>query len=137
MGCHQSNYGAGGLITAPQKMSEVICERIAAHEGVGLASQFWKESKWKREFGRQVQAANRLLKLYDADVIFRVLAEKPQIRSLAPLFVADLVADCQKKVDAEIVRAEKTAPIQTNDTSVAPRQGVSRSESVANKLKGL
>jgi hypothetical protein len=134
---YESEYGALRRITAAQKAAEICCARIALFEKCPLPSRFWTEGRWKVTFSTQVKAASSLLLLYDEVAILATLSANPRIRSLTPIWVADLIAAEQASLDRRIREAERTAPIQTQETSSQPRPGVRRASGIRAKLEGL
>jgi hypothetical protein len=117
--------------------AEIMCQRIAHHQGEVLPTQFWLDPCCEPHFRRQIAAASRLLKVYDAEAVFRTLEANPNVRSLKPYFVADLVEAERDRIDRSIERAELAAPIEAHDPCVAPRQGVRRGESGKSRLRRL
>lgn len=102
---YSSSYGATRPLTAPQKLAEMAVERRAAHDGLALPSRFWLTPAWRDAFGAELRAANRLLKVYQGEALFRLLAERPDLRSLIPRFVATLADDAQGRLGREHARA--------------------------------
>jgi hypothetical protein len=131
---YESAHGATRKITAAQKLAELVCERIAAFRGVGLAARFWSTEEWKGTFSRQKQRADVLLKLYDAEAIMRAFRANPRVRSLGASFFHEDVRGQQQQLQRERDRALNAPPIETQSTTAAPRIGVRPGRSARAKL---
>lgn len=132
---YESSYGASGLIAAPQKIAEILCERAAARNGLTLPPRFWNHPRWTKPFVRQVQAANALLRVYSPLAIFAAIRSHPTIHSLQPAFVADLVHAEQITIDGQIAAAEAAPSPDLSNPSEPRRPPPPRGNNIRSQLK--
>ncbi len=72
----QSKYTIEPTFVADhQYLAELICERIAAKEGVKLSYNFWNTDRWRMVFVKQCKHASDLLKEYDVFLIIAALKD--------------------------------------------------------------
>ena len=71
-------------LSAPQKIVELICEKLAQKNGQQLTFRFWENKEWKKFFIYQIIIANRLLKKYPPQVIIKTL-RNPKLKKLYSL----------------------------------------------------
>lgn len=64
---------SGDYCTAAQYISEIIITRKYEKRNIKLPFKFWNIPKYKKEFLLGIFASNRLTKIYDADLIIKVL----------------------------------------------------------------
>ncbi len=64
---------SGDFCTAQQYIAEVMMTRKYDKSGKKLPAQFWNLDKYKKEFVQHIIAANRLTKLYEPEIIIKVL----------------------------------------------------------------
>lgn len=129
-----SSYGATRKLTAAQKLAEIACERKADHERRSLPARFWESPEWSHAYLAQLRAANRLLKVYPPEVIFRTLQAAPHVWSLGVDFLRERLDAEDGRYRSEMKRARETAPPQVHTTVATPRQGVSSGRSVRSRL---
>lgn len=131
---YESSHGAWRKITPAAKIAEMVCERIAAHEGASLPARFWVTPRWKGTWGNQLAGAHALLKIYDFESVLRALAAKPRVRSLWAAFFQDDVQEQQLLLEAEHARAVAAPPVEVASTMEGPRTGVRRRNSPRSRM---
>jgi hypothetical protein len=131
---YESTHGATRKLTPAQKLAEMACERLAARENRSLPLRFWETRDWGAAFRKQLRFANALLKVYPEEVIFRAFHDTPNLWSLGAPFFHDDLKKIHQKYQADLRRADGSAPIPTEDTLVTPRPGVQRGTSVRTLL---
>jgi len=72
---YESRHG-GGWITPAQFLAEVMCERTAKENLEELPIKFWNKPRLKKEFFKQLNLANIILKDHDAAVVSKALRSK-------------------------------------------------------------
>jgi len=72
---YESRHG-GGWITPAQFLAEVMCERTAKENLEELPIKFWNKPRWKKEFFKQLNLANIILKDHDAAIVSKALRSK-------------------------------------------------------------
>lgn len=130
---YQSQYG-GGWITAPQRLGEMACERIA--EGSPLGPNFWRRKQWSGVFRREVTHANKLLASFAIEAIMRAW-NSPRgriIRSLGAPFLRPLIEEEQRKFAAEEKRIDRAPLPETINTLEKPRPSRRHGKSIREKL---
>lgn len=70
---YQSRYSPKKQVSAAQFITELICEKKAAKDGIDLPVNFWKLPKWGAFFRQQIVTANGLLRIYSDAAIVRAL----------------------------------------------------------------
>jgi hypothetical protein len=114
-----------GPVTAAQKLAELMCERQANKAGKRLPDQFWNTKDWKGQF-----MANKLLKSYPADVLFRVMASLPHVFSLRGAFLT-------KYFDIEKKKSEDGVVLEVKEGDEKPRRSTAKDEGILSKLEAL
>ena len=69
---YKSKY-SDSLVSEAQYLTDLMCERIAKKNKETLVRQYWKDVFWKKQFQRQVVAANALLKEFTCKEIVDAL----------------------------------------------------------------
>ena len=120
----RSRYSAEEkFVRADQYIAEFVCEKIARQKKSDLPNQFWNLPQWKVVFLRQVQLANSLLKIYDANHVISALRDPRTrtLRSLSAGFILDPVIEEYKRKD-EIRVVHDPVDIVKVDVNEKPRQ---------------
>jgi hypothetical protein len=126
---YDSAYGATRKITAAARLAEIACTRLAMKARQSLRLRFWLEPEWERTFLMQQRFANNLLKIYDAQAVFKAFEANDWIVSLGYQGLVKLIDAEQVKVDALVRRVDDPQPPAPN----TPAAEVVRSPSMTNK----
>lgn len=130
---YKSRY-TDSLVTAPQYISELICEKMAHKREITLPYKFWELDAWKKTFLSQILAANGLLKIYRPDAVIKAL------QSSRAYFIYSLRApqlDELIKVEEKILEAAEKIQepvLVLSSTTELPRKQAKK-DSLRNKLK--
>lgn len=122
----ESNYG-GGLITSAQYLAEIMCVRLAAKDGITLSNKFWEQPFWKREFKKQILAANALLRRYEIRAILNAINSYKTVYSLHAKWLDPKIQQAQLEIDIsrELAKGpdEELAPVKpvSTDNTVRPQ----------------
>lgn len=131
------SHKGGGMVTAAQHLTELLCINMATQAGHDLPDRFWTLPQWKRTFAVQVQHANALLKLYDYRAIAKTLNDKraKTTRSFKAPWLVEILDEYQK----EITRAKEQGFTETHklNTESKPRPPVNTGKSLRSKLRDL
>jgi len=73
---YPSRYSNGKMVSAPQYITEVICEKKAKYDKEDLGFKFWTNKKWSAFYRNQISTANKLLKKYSCVAIIKALKNK-------------------------------------------------------------
>lgn len=130
---YESRHG-GGWITPAQFLAEVMCERTAKQNNEELASKFWNKPRWKKEFFKQLNLANNLLKQYDSAIVSKALRSKEgkKIFSLGAPWLKKLIEVEQKnfKQISDLTEAKSSVELPIRKT-------FQNSKSLVKKIKEL
>ena len=118
---YESRY-SDGFVTAPQYITELICEKLAHKKNEQLKHKFWTNPTWAKFFRQQILAANGLLKIYGPKAIIRALKSNASfsVYSLRAPQLDSLI----KKEAAMIEQEEKNlqaTQIKRSATTTKPR----------------
>lgn len=120
-------------ITQAQFLTEMLCINIAAKKGIRLEGRFWLTKEWKAIFAGQVVSANKLLKVWEFDIILNFLKNNKWITSLRPKFVID-------KIAIEALKAQYKLPVVyievEDNTEKMPRVPMKTKNKSLRKLDG-
>ena len=72
---YPSRYSPGGWVSAPQYITEFICEKKAQKDHKELPIKFWEIKEWRNYYRYQITLANALLKEFEADFIIAALKD--------------------------------------------------------------
>jgi hypothetical protein len=142
-----SKYGAGN-ITAPNYISEIMCERLALKDGIAsLPHKFWSIPRWKKIYLQQILAANSLLKIYSPTAIINTLKKNPRCYSLRAKWLEDIFKAEQEEVDKknkkmlEAIEKEEKKKEEVEEEVVIinskPRESFTNGKSTISKLRDL
>ncbi len=127
------------MITPAQRLTEIICDRIARDQGITLVPYFWNDKYWAKMFRLQIVYANRLIKEYSYEAIFRALNlhEARKVRSFAAKFFYPMVERMQKQIVQEAALVENsTIPVDHNVNEKPRGQIKNKNKSLREKLDG-
>ena len=131
--CYESKYG-GKWITAPKRLAEFACERIAGEDTLG--NQFWSRSPWDKTFVREITHANKLLKDFSIEAITKAWGswEGRRVRTLGAPFFRTMVELEQRKLDLKASVLEKETKPADIDVNEKPRAPIRINKSIREKL---
>ena len=72
---YPSRYSPGGWVSAPQYITELICEKKAQKDRKELPIKFWEIKEWRNYYRYQITLANKLLGEFSADAIISALKD--------------------------------------------------------------
>lgn len=73
---YPSRYSPDGWVSAPQYITEFVCEKKAQKENKELPIKFWEISEWRKYFRYQITIANSLLKDFPEEAIIAALKDR-------------------------------------------------------------
>ena len=73
---YPSRYSPDGWVSAPQYITEFVCEKKAQKENKELPIKFWEISEWRKYFRYQITIANKLLKDFPEEAIIAALKDR-------------------------------------------------------------
>jgi len=72
---YPSRYSPGGWVSAPQYITELVCETKARKEKKDLPRKFWEDKGWEKYFKYQITLANRLIKNFGEEAVIAALKD--------------------------------------------------------------
>ena len=72
---YPSRYSPDGWVSAPQYITEFVCEKKARKDNKELPIKFWGISEWRKYFRYQITLANKLLKDFPEEAIIAALKD--------------------------------------------------------------
>ena len=72
---YPSRYSPDGWVSAPQYITEFVCEKKARKDNKELPIKFWVISEWRKYFRYQITLANKLLKDFPEEAIIAALKD--------------------------------------------------------------
>lgn len=94
---------SGNEVTQAQYLTELVCSRLyKKKEGKQAQAGFWSDSHyWTNQYKNQIIKANTLLRMYNFNVICRVLEQESWCFSLHNKQLSQKFVDEQKKYDTK------------------------------------
>ena len=111
---YPSRYSPDGWVSAPQYITEFVCEKKAQKEHKELPIKFWEISEWRKYFRYQITIANSLLKDFPEEAIIAALKDRRcwKTYSLRSPFLQSIIKEKEALIkdreatDYEIVEKE-------------------------------
>lgn len=72
---YPSRYSPDGWVSAPQYITEFVCEKKARKDNKELPIKFWEIPEWRKYFRYQITLANKLLKDFPEEAIIAALKD--------------------------------------------------------------
>lgn len=73
---YPSRYSPGGWVSAPQYVTELICESKARQDKKDLPRKFWEDKDWEKYFKYQIILANSLIKDFGEEAVIAALRDR-------------------------------------------------------------
>lgn len=129
---------SGREITQAQYITELVCSRLyKKEEGVEAPVAFWRKSgEWTNKYKTQIVRANALLRMYDFDVIIKILNQETWMWSLFNGKLEKLLVREQKIYDKTTKKLkEKEIVIEKQETFRKKQFGKKKTN--LNKLRDM
>lgn len=88
---YPSKYSNGKSVSAPQYITELICEKRAKHLSKDIGYKFWTNKEWAVFYRNQIASANKLLKTFSDTAIIKAL-NNPKTSKIYSLRAPHLIA---------------------------------------------
>jgi len=131
---YPSRYSPGGWVSAPQYITELVCEKKATKDKKELPIKFWEIKEWRNYFKYQITLANKLINEFGADSVIAALKDSRcwKTYSLRSPFLRGIIEEKdrmpQKSHDVDYNVSDKDRPsYKTNNTK----------DTIISKLKDL
>lgn len=131
---YPSRYSPGGWVSAPQYITEFVCEKKAQADRKELPIKFWEIDEWKKYFRYQITIANQLLKDFSEEAVIAALRDNRcwKTYSLRSPFLQGIIKEKQASI--------KERPTDTNygvSEKEVPSYKKNTKKTIVSKLKDL
>jgi hypothetical protein len=132
---YPSRYSPKGWVSAPQYITELICEKKAQKEKKELPIRFWEIKEWKSYFRYQITLANKLINEFGEDAVVAALKD-PRCWSTYSLRAPRVSEIAKEKQLSEVDRPKDTEYNINESTEVRHKTNNSK-KSIISRLKDL
>jgi len=132
---YPSRYSPGGWVSAPQYITELICEKKAQKDQKELPIKFWEIKEWRNYYRYQITLANKLLKEFSAEAVIAALKDKRCWKTYS-LRAPMLRSIIEEKDSGFSSRESETTYDVTNKKDVKHKSGNAQ-KSIISKLRDL
>jgi len=100
---YPSRYSPGGWVSAPQYITELVCEKKALKDEKDLPVKFWEIKEWRKYFRYQITLANKLIKEFGERSVIAALRDNRSWKtySLRSPFLKSIIEEKKKGLPAE------------------------------------
>ena len=133
---YPSRYSPGGWVSAPQYITEFICEKKAQKDRKELPIKFWEIKEWRNYYRYQITLANKLLKEFPATSIMAALKDKRCWRTYslrAPMLYGIIE---EKEKEATVRESETSYDVAKKEDDITHRSA-NNQKSILSKLREL
>lgn len=132
---YPSRYSPGGWVSAPQYITEVICEKKAQKDKKELPIKFWEIKEWRNYYRYQITLANKLIKEFGEAPIIAALKDSRcwSTYSLRSKFLRSIIEEKKKS----IVERTDTVDYNVNDKEDVVHKTNNNKKSIISKLRDL
>jgi len=131
---YPSRYSPDGWVSAPQYITEFVCEKKARTENKELPIKFWEIKEWRNYFRYQITLANKLLKDFPEEAVIAALKDNRcwKTYSLRSPFLHGII-----KEKEELIKERGSVDYDLVETEQIKRQTNNNKKSIISKLKEL
>lgn len=103
---YPSRYSPKGWVSAPQYITEFVCEKKAQADRKELPIKFWEIDEWKKYFQYQITLANKLLKDFSEEAVIAALKDNRSWKtySLRSPFLQGIIKEKQASIKERIFK---------------------------------
>jgi len=132
---YPSRYSPGGWVSAPQYITELICEKKAQKDQKELPIKFWEIKEWRNYYRYQITLANKLLKEFAADAIIAALKDKRCWKTYS--LRAPMLHGIIKEKSDETVDRESETSYDVPDKEDIKHRSANNQKSILSRLREL
>jgi hypothetical protein len=132
---YPSRYSPGGWVSAPQYITEFICEKKAQKDRKELPIKFWEIKEWRNYYRYQITLANKLLKEFTADVIIAALKDNRCWKTYS--LRAPMLRGIIEEKSNEATDRESKANYDVADANDVKHKSGNTQKSIISKLREL
>ncbi len=132
---YPSRYSPNGWVSAPQYITELVCEKKAQKEKKELPMKFWEIKDWCKYYRYQITIANKLIKEFGEEAVIAALKDNRcwSTYSLRSPFLKKVIEEKSKEV---IERPENTE-YNIKDSEEVKHKTNNTKKSIISKLRDL
>jgi len=134
---YPSKYSNGKSVSAPQYITELICEKRAKYLSKDLGYKFWTNKEWSVFYRNQIASANKLLKTFSDTAIIKAL-NNPKTSKIYSLRAPHLVAIIE--MEEKILMSQNTTltkKLERKDDIDFHQKQFKNKRNIISKLKDL
>ena len=132
---YPSRYSPKGWVSAPQYITELICEKMAQRDKKDLPMKFWEIKEWRKYFKYQITLANKLIKEHGEEIVIAALKDERcwSTYSLRAPRLREIIEEKTK------VKKERVEPVKynINDSDEVRHRTNNNKKSIVSKLRDL
>lgn len=132
---YPSRYSPGGWVSAPQYITELICEKKAQKDQKELPIKFWEIKEWRNYYRYQITLANKLLKEFPADVIIAALKDNRCWKTYS--LRAPLLHGIIEEKNRSVLKRESEANYDVSEKDNIKHKSSNNKQSIISKLREL
>jgi len=132
---YPSRYSPKGWVSAPQYITELICEKMAQRDKKDLPMKFWEIKEWRKYFKYQITLANKLIKEHGEEIVIAALKDE-RCWSTYSLRAPRLQEIIEEKARAKKERVE-SVKYNINDSDEVRHRTNNNKKSIVSKLRDL
>jgi hypothetical protein len=118
------------IVTAPQYLAELMCEKSARQKGVDLPDRFWNNPQWNRVFRRHIAQLHRLLQRFQVEAVVRAFHDQRTsgFLSFGNKRFLPIIAEHAKKL--EQVKKRELQTTEVSEGTGPPRKPVGQKSAI-------
>ena len=131
---YPSRYSPDGWVSAPQYITEFVCEKKARTENKDLPIKFWEIKEWRNYFRYQITLANKLLKDFPEEAVIAALKDNRcwKTYSLRSPFLHDII-----KEKEDLIKTRGSVDYDLVETEQIRHKTNNNQKSIISKLRDL
>jgi hypothetical protein len=132
---YPSRYSPNGWVSAPQYITELVCEKKAQKEKKELPMKFWEIKEWCKYYRYQITIANKLIKEFGEEPVIAALRDSRcwSTYSLRSPFLKKIIEEKSK----EVIERPANTEYNIKDSEEVKHKTNNTKKSIISKLRDL
>lgn len=132
---YPSRYSPNGWVSAPQYITELVCEKKAQKEKKELPMKFWEIKEWCKYYRYQITIANKLIKEFGEESVIAALRDNRcwSTYSLRSPFLKKIIEEKSK----EVIERPANTEYNIKDSEEVKHKTNNTKKSIISKLRDL
>ena len=132
---YPSRYSPNGWVSAPQYITELVCEKKAQKEKKELPTKFWEIKEWCKYYRYQITIANKLIKEFGEEPVIAALRDNRcwSTYSLRSPFLKKIIEEKSK----EVIERPANTEYNIKDSEEVKHKTNNTKKSIISKLRDL